>query len=617
MRRLTGMLARSRADRVRGDAGVAAVLFALTSVVIFGLAAMCIDLGHEFVMHQQVQKDSDFAALAGGAGSDLPAPVPSTNRTCSYGIPAQASDQAVIDVAAHLTTSFRTDGDGAMTVTPAQLVDCDLTNGEAVYGTLSGSGTSTTLAYNRNQLTVVSPGRKVPFNFAPAVGLSNSGTVAARSTVQIGSPTIRSLPLYTYTTCDYGDQTIAQPTNGHAALIVMLAYPNDTNAATFNAAGSNPEPLVTNPATTTATTTATVPLDVQSPYDSLVINGTHFTNVTDIGFFESGDGVAGPAPVDLPITDSTVTAHSDTSISISHLPTAVTTVRDTWYVRLKIGGSWSQAVTSNNTLVAAPLQVGTQTLLCGQGSNEGNFGTLDLHNSAGPSGNADNIAYNIATNVQHPLALFPSPQSPWTCDQSTVGAVLWSNDGTNCVAVQTGLDLNAATEGFLTGVAGKPGRLTDISSGTGCASNGMPATRVINNVSINNDTLSCFFTDDTTNIGDITSSTYSGGPVLSSAIYNSPRFALVPVLGAQPGNGNSNKYEIVDMRAAFITDQVASATRSTPATATNGVQMSSNGNSLASLQVVFFNANALPPPPPDSGYTAYEGYGLKVLRLVN
>ena len=616
MRAMVKALKVPRTRRTRGESGVVAVLFALMSVVLFGMAAMCIDLGHQYVMHEQVQHDTDFAALAGGAGNDLPGPTPSGTMCTSYqGYPPKATDQAVIDVAASLTKSFATDGDGAITVTPAQLVDCNLSNGEVVYGTLSRA-TPPVLTPNANQLTVVSPQRKVPFNFAPAIGLSHSGKVSGRATVSVMSQLIKSLPLYTYTTCAYGPQTIAQPTNGHSANIVMLSHPSDTNSSTFNASTSTPPPVVTNP----ATTPATVPLGVQAPNDSLVINGTGFTNVTDIGFFESGDGVAGPEPVDVPIGDASVSSHTATQITIAHLPTAVTSVRDTWYIRVKIGGLWSTATTtqgSTTTLVAAPLQVGAPTLMCGQGSNSGNFGTLKLTNtsSGAPSGQAANIAYNIATNVQQPLGLFPNPVSPWTCTQSTPGAVLWSNSGTNCVGTETGLDLNAATQGFITGVAGVPGRLTNVSNGTGCAANGRPATTVVGGVSINNDTLSCFLTDSTTNLGTITSSSYSGGPVLSAAIYNSPRFALVPVLGTQPGNGSSANYEIVDMRAAFITDQVASATQTTPPTSTNGVQWS--GNSLSSLQVVFFNANALPPPPAGSAYTAYVGYGPKTVQLIN
>ena len=43
---------------------------------------------------------------------------------------------------------------------------------------------------------------------------------------------------------------------------------------------------------------------------------------------------------------------------------------------------------------------------------------------------------------------------------------------------QDRLDLNAANDGFLNGVAGKPGKLTNVAAGTGCAANGIPATKV-------------------------------------------------------------------------------------------------------------------------------------------
>jgi hypothetical protein len=130
--------------------------------------------------------------------------------------------------------------------------------------------------------------------------------------------------------------------------------------------------------------------------------------------------------------------------------------------------------------------------------------------------------------------------------------------------------------------------------------------------------LSCFLADDTTNIGMIDSSTYSlGGPVLSSAIFKSPRFVFTPILGVQPGNGTSNSYQIIGFRAGFITSQPNSATRLTalPPGDPNGL---GGAGSISSLQLVFINAHALPPiQQPDAGTTDYSGSGPKVLQLVN
>ena len=78
---------------------------------------------------------------------------------------------------------------------------------------------------------------------------------------------------------------------------------------------------------------------------------------------------------------------------------------------------------------------------------------------------------------------------------------------------------------------------------------------------LNDDLLTCFLTDTTTELGDVARANYTGDPVFSSAIYDSPRFAWVPVFGKLATSGGSARYQIVDFRATFITDQPMSATK--------------------------------------------------------
>jgi hypothetical protein len=196
-------------------------------------------------------------------------------------------------------------------------------------------------------------------------------------------------------------------------------------------------------------------------------------------------------------------------------------------------------------------------------------------------------------------------------------------EGTNCVDTKTGnVAADAAYEGFIAGVGSDRGRLQNTSDGTGCGADGKPATTVLNGYTINNDTLSCFLTDDSTTLGAVTGSSYAGPRVFSPAIFNSPRFVFVPVLGMTPSPGGSNLYQIVGFRAGFITDQAASATRTTPVGACtpsgcNGFTMSSNGKSLNSLQIVFINDAALPPLPDLPDVATYSGSGQRVFRLTN
>jgi hypothetical protein len=188
------------------------------------------------------------------------------------------------------------------------------------------------------------------------------------------------------------------------------------------------------------------------------------------------------------------------------------------------------------------------------------------------------------------------------------------------VDTDPGLAADAAVKGFIRGVGADPGRLRDLTSGR-CEHPPTPANasvRVKNlTYTINNDTLSCFFTDTTTTVGAVSSSAYAGGPVISADIFDSPRFMLVPVLEVEPSSGGSTTYQIVGFRPAFLTDQPNSATQSSNASASNGLTIDPTGQgALESVQVVFINANALPPIDV-AETTAYAGDGLRVIRLVD
>lgn len=581
--------------RRRGEEGQVAVLVGLLSVVLMGAASMAVDLGQAFLQRQDVQKDTDLAALAGVAGSNLPGTTPGT---CGYGPRAAATDQAVEDVAAHLVANA---GDTwAVTPTPTGLVDCNLTNGEVFYGSVSTASGALRLAYDPYLLTVLSPERDVSFAFAPVLG-TDSTQVDARATAAIRSPAVRSVPFYAFVGCDWGRQTIAQPNNGHADLTVDLAFPDETNGATLGSLTTDP---VSDPPR------ITVPAPDPSP---LAISGTGLKNaqkpVMGLGFFEPG----GSAPVWVPAAD--FAAHTDTTIRLANVPAGVSTVPGDWYVRVRTSDGWSKVYDNRGTLLALPLIVGNPTLTCGQGSSDGNFGTLRLFPSWGGGSTNVQIALNIAKGLEHTLAVHPSPGATGLCSTSTPGTVLWPNEATNCIATDPGMAAQAAQAGFIEGVGSTKGRLGNVQAGTGCAESGVPATTVLEGFVINNDTLSCFLTDDGVNLGTVNSADYAGDPVFSPAIYHSPRFMLIPVLAVQPTSGASRTYQIVGFRPAFLTGQPNSATRTTAANAGNGLTLDRHGE-IESVQVVFINGNALPPMDA-AGTTDYAGSGPRVIRLVD
>jgi hypothetical protein len=603
----------------RDDRGAVAIMFALLAVLFMSMAALGVDLGNAWAQKRQVSTGGDLANEAGAGPRGANMPNTGGVNTCSYGAAgAVSTSQAVIDTATYLaeqaypqprsaadTTAYTT----LLSTLPAQLTDCSMLNGEIVYGKPVRSGSTWTVTYNKNQLSLVTPPKTVDFGFARLLGYSNT-KVYGVSTVEIKSPKFSALPFYAFSGCDYGPQTLQQPNNGHASAPVLLYAPSDNANATLTSI---------NPTSYSVDTTGTVT-------EPLAITGANFTNVTQVGFFEPGNAVTGPAPVTIDTSKFTISPDGKT-ITIPDLPDqtrGVSGVQEYWYIRVMIGGKWSTYSTdSNGNVTNAPmLTIGAPPLLCGQGSNQGNFGTLLLaHN---PYSGWDSVgAANVALGLTNSLAMYPSGGPlDGTCSGAQPATVLWGpngTDGTNCVATDTGMSSKVATGGFLGLGSSAPGGnqyLLKPNGKTKCANGGnQEATTVLLGQTINNDTLSCFFLSSSTHVGDVDTSGYTGAPLMSSKIYDSPRFAVVPVLKVQPANGGSTNYQIIDFRPCFITDQPASAVKGDGPGASNGFITDNNG--IVSVEVIFLNGNALPNPPVKNGVINYVGSGTKIPVLVN
>jgi hypothetical protein len=599
--------------RQRNDRGAVAVMVALLSVVLMSMAAMGTDLGQAWAQKRQVQAGSDLATEAGAGTKGANLPKTGSVHSCSYGASgALATDQAVKDIASYLASQAYPSHTGSyssyLANLPTQLTDCSMANGEAVYGTPTFNGTTWSVTFNKNQLSLVSPPDRVDFGLAGIMGF-HSVNVNGVSTVEIRSPKFNALPFYAFSGCDYGPQTLQQPNNGHAAQNVMLYAPNDTN----NAVLTNISPI-SYPVDTTGTV-----------IEPLTINGSNLTGVTQVGFFEPGNAVVGPAPVTIDTTKFTING-AGTQISIPDLPDqtrGVAGVQEFWYIRVMKGGTWSTySVDNNGDVQNSPvLTIGTPPLLCGQGSSSGNFGTLLLEHN--PYNGWDNIgAANVALGLTNSLSVYPTGgPADGTCSAAQTQTVLWGpngTDGTNCVETDTGMSSAVATGGFIgKGSSALSGNqyLLKPNGKTKCGTGGTEATSVVLGQSVNNDTLTCFFTSSTTHVADVDSAGYSGTPLISDSIYDSPRFAYVPVLKVQPANGGSNMYQIIDFRACFITDQPGSAVKGDQPSVSNGLVTDSNG--IVSVQVIFLNPNALPNPPVKNGTINYIGSGAKIPLLVN
>lgn len=591
----------------RDERGAVAILFALLAVVLLSVAALATDIGNAVARRTATQTQADFAALA--AVSKLEGPI-ITGATPSATVVDTVRDslnanQPQDDARSCSRTSPPT------CVTSAQLTDGILTNGEVRFTDVG--------------LQVVSPEAWVDFGLAEVFGSSGTN-VSSRATVNLYSGGKRVMPAYGVSACAYGRQVLSDPASGQVAPVVpTVAKAGDVN----NTDLSGP------PVLTDASGTAVNTLTPLSTGNKLTLTGSKWDNTRKVGFFR--DGSTDEALVQKQGTfwlsgDSTQTPRAPYSSNPSTtvqlmIPDAVTQTEGVWWIRVFNGpddtGMWSPAIE------ALSIRVGNAVLECGAGSMEGNFGALRLpRTDVGPN---DYLAMNIALGLQKPLTptvhreAVASLPTVAPCEHGVNGAIAsdYANRilrrGTNCVGTDPGLPANAATRGLVTGVGTTtPGMLTTAPTRTGCDPTGgsLDRTARLNNrdYSFNNEVLSCYLTDSTTTLGFISTASYNGPPVLDKAIFSSPRFIYIPVLGAE-GGGASTGYSIIDFRPAFITDESLATTKGThTATAENGVRI--ERNDVTQITVVMFNLNALPNDS-DVPLIDFLGVGEPITRLVD
>ena len=546
-------------DRKRDEHGAYAVLFALLTVLLFGVAALAVDLGNVYQRQAETQSQADLAALSGA--------------------PALATSQAaaVTEVASYLNHNLKA---GQSAVVASQLTDGNEINGEVTFPA-------------QYSMRVVTPEAQVQFALAaPLVGTDQT-EVSASATVGVGTPGgNRIMPFYAVTGngCDYGAQALSDPANGHSQPVVpTLASPTTDPGNTSNA-----------------------DLDDLTPYQFDVgqvgavitrINGSSLSNVTRIGFFRTPSEV----PNAVEITAAMIGGVSSGAITNIQVPTSVTNAAGVWWVRTYSSSGNSGWSPLDESL---PVRVGAGPIRCGDLSNSGNFGSLKLPRSTAP---ATWLPDNVAMGLEPPLTLSvqTNPSSMPFCFPGGASVVYSPTTGsgtrfpnTNCVDTDTGLTAQAATQGLITGTGtGNPGRLhfptSESVPGRACGVGHTNAERTMVGYPLNDDTLSCFMIDPTATLGSVASASYAGPATFNPAIYDSPRFCYVPVLGVDPSTGGSDHYSIVDMRPCFITSESNDSSYNnqqfvdgTVATTPNGLELHSN--KVTTMRVFLFNKEALP-----------------------
>lgn len=576
--------------RQKDEQGAYAVLFAVLVLVMGSIAALAVDIGNAVARKSDVQGQADFAAL--GAAAQLTA-----NTGAS--VPSDVLDEVRLLLNENRARNWGSDcSTGPTCITSnSQLTNLVLTDGE--------------VRFANGGLQVLTPYEQVDFGLAKMMGYDKID-VQGSATVRIASP-LGAVPMYAVSGCDSGSQTLTDPAGGSATppAVPTLYADAETNGTKLDPALS-PDNSVDYQAATPPTIT---------------ITGQAFDDTRRVGFFRGEDATAPPVETNV-FTPNPINGNGSFSVEV---PSAVTSVEEVWYIRVWNGPLATPATTASkwsDRAEAIPLRVGSAFLNCGSGSNEGNFGVLNLPRDD-VSSQDDQIAKNIATTLHAPLSLATHPgynSLTGTCVDGADGAVTSDsptdrNAGTNCVTTKPGLPANAATKGLVTGVSGVPGRL-DKPTTPGCAQGGGDGMRLVdfqggsNDRYINNDVLSCFLKDGTTALENLTTQPEGAGPLLHSDIYKSPRLIFVPVLAKDPSTGTSNNWSIIDFRPGFITDEPANTVKGQHlGTHENGVVI--NQNDVIQVKVFFFSIHALPPPPAGGAVTDYLGVGPKLVQLID
>lgn len=472
-----------------------------------------------------------------------------------------------------------------------------------------------------NKLRLFAPKSTVDFWLAPVVGLASEIEVSAVAAAEIRSPG-RMLPFFLSEDCAWGGQIIIDPAPGHddeeEADETPALPPVEPSPSGIDLLSVDPDRLQVPP----------------NPTITITGNGQNSMRyVTRVAFVTEAQPAADPPvassfePVE-PVTVLPGSGSSQRTQVVAAVPPAVVSSTNTqWWVRVFDNGHWSAE--------ALPFTVGTPTVTPTPGTcvgvEDGNFGTLRLSRDDVPNGQW--AEENVANGIQHEIVKFPNSPVPENCIGAT-GSVRDNDEGNaiNCLETEPGSPA-MLTRALITGTQHdrSEGRLRaedHPTNAANCPSGVAPADREIESNTwtheINDDLLSCFFTNDDVTVGDV--GLQSGAPldVISDKIFASPRFFYLPVLKRDPEQGHCCGYAVLGLLPAFLSGQADDATRIDPqpdsSNAENGVEMDGQpNNSILRLRVRVINPVSLPGftgGTNGDGTIPYIGSGTKVVTLV-
>ena len=200
-----------KARRRRDESGAIAIVYAMLVFVLMAIAALGVDIGNAVSRRTVTQTQADFAALAGGAqiSDNLVAGSTPSAAIVNAVVASMNGNQPQDDAASQACWTSKT------CVTAGQMTDANLANGD--------------IRYTADGLQVTAPEHYVDYGFGKALGFSG-GNVRAAATVHVYSPGLRVMPMFAVQGCDYGLQTLADPSGGGATTVVpVLAFDTENN----------------------------------------------------------------------------------------------------------------------------------------------------------------------------------------------------------------------------------------------------------------------------------------------------------------------------------------------------------------------------------------------------
>jgi hypothetical protein len=540
----------------KDERGATAILFAVLAVVLLGVSAIAVDVGQIYAKRASLQSAVDLAVIAAAAQLD-------GSNTCSGAAITAANNKLTenwIDntgdpIALNLSTPSRSDGFLECTGWRARLW---------------------------------APTATVTWGLARAVTSQTGVEVPAYAEAGVFSPRSRIFPAFATGGCDSGQQTLLDSSSATTGVPTNLPQQVPAETQNYNFAS--------------ALAPDQTPVGVD-PGVIILNGGNRLNQVRRVSL-----ALAGGSSVTL----GTNVTGSSGQVTF-RLPAGFDlTTEQVWWVR--VSRSTSGTTWSSETL---PFRVGSAYLECAAASTSGNFGSSNMFRTPAVNNADERLALNIISGPTFSTEVYPNPQSNWTCVAgngiSVISTRFTQVNRTNCLDTDTGLPSRGAEMGLLSGVGAVGGLLTQIPTRAGCGSNtSVNLGGSTGTVSINNERLSCYELPGTTTAYQ--NKTYSGGPVLNQAIFQSPRYFWVPVFGRQAAPGGSDLYQIVDFRPMFITSADDSSNR-----LFNGLGYDAIGSALTldRVKVVFFSANALPPEISSGNTMNYLGVGTKVIRLTD